>query len=78
MGVDLARGFHQLLGVDRLVDDLAHALGGGFGGQGKPAALAQVFELVHQLDREGFDAQRGQGDRQAAVAKAVGDGLHQL
>jgi hypothetical protein len=40
---DLAGGFQQLLGADRFVDDLAHALGGRLGGQGKPAAGAQVF-----------------------------------
>ncbi len=38
--VDLAGGVDDLLVGDELVDDAAHPLGGGLGGQGKPAGAA--------------------------------------
>ncbi len=49
--IDGAGSFQKLLGADRLVDDLAHALGGGFGRQGE-AAAAGILQRIHQLDGE--------------------------
>ena len=70
--IDGAGGLEQLLVGDELVDDAAHALGGGFGSQREPAG-APVFELFHQLHRNRIDPQGWQRDGQMPPAEAFAD-----
>ncbi len=75
---DLLGGPQQVLGGDGLVDHVAQAVGGGFGGEGEAAASPAAGQLLHQVDREAFDAQAGQADAQLLVAVPGHDRLHQL
>ena len=58
-GVDLARGVDQVFVGDELVDDAAHAFGGGFGRERKSAGAA-VLEFFHQINGNRFNSQGGQ------------------
>ena len=76
--VDLAGGLQQLFGADGLVDDLAHALGGGFGGQGEPAAAQSPSARPSSSTEK--DSMRSEGSEigQVASGKTLGDRLDQL
>ena len=47
------------------------------GARVKPAA-AGIFQGIHQVDGEGFDAQRGQGNGEVAPGETLADRLDQL
>ena len=68
-------GADQVLFRDHLVDDLAHALGAALGGERQARAAAVAGQLVGQVDVEGVDAGRGQGEADLVLLVAVGQTL---
>ena len=76
--VDLFGSLQQIIVWDRLIDDVAQAVGGGFGREGEAGAAAPLFQQVHEVDAEALDTQAGQADGQPAFAVAFHGAAHQL
>ena len=76
--VDFLCGLQQFGGGDRLVDHIAHAVGGSFGGEGKAGATPPLFEQIHQVNAKTFNAQTGQADAQLFGAMFFHGAAHQL
>ncbi len=76
--VNIFGGLEQVVGGDRLVDDITQAVGRGFGRKGEAAAPTSFLQQVHQVHRERFDAQAGQADAELVRAVLVHHRLDQL
>ena len=77
MSMFFARRFEDLFIRDELVDDAAHAFGGGFGRE-REARAAAVAQFVHQIHRDGFDAQGRERDDQLLALEGLADGADQF
>ena len=68
-------GFDEVLLADHLVDDLAQPLGAALGGERQAGPPPVAGQLLGQVDVEGVDARRGQGQRGVRALVAVGQAL---